>query len=323
MNATLDAAGAANLLSALIEPGHLTEGGLLFELNNVKYEGPARDLRVRLAYDLYGLMHAGTAAARHPDRGGHAMALGKKENQRSDLSTRLAEQYSSRRFNITRQLLSIDRDSITYSEGGLRVRASSSNVTAQREAEVDIAIVHHSGAVSPGYFYIYGRHSLNPFAMKAKDKRVYISVSNADAAYSIFVETVKYLDNASISFDAKILSDSVSYPRNDAIVLYVEDAHPHLLTAVSALLEEHRPHLTTGSSLCRYISPGLRVADEPGRDPGAELLSFGQHRCQALAHAVIDHLSRAIPLHKAIRASCLSHRIDPDDLSSNLLAGAA
>jgi hypothetical protein len=89
---------------------------------------------------------------------------------------------------------------------------------------------------------------------------------------------------AGIGFRAKVLSDPASYVRADAGVLYVErsevartlDLLPEIHASARTGLRSATPMFT------KRLAPGLAVAEDPG-----DGRSFGQHRCQLIAEALV------------------------------------
>ena len=89
---------------------------------------------------------------------------------------------------------------------------------------------------------------------------------------------------AGVAFHAKVLTDPASYVRADAGVLYVE--RRDVARAMDLLPDLHvcaRPGLrSTTPMFTKRLAPGLAVAEDPG-----DGRSFGQHRCQLIAEALV------------------------------------
>jgi hypothetical protein len=106
----------------------------------------------------------------------------------------------------------------------------------------------------------------------------------ADAAPAWIAAITRCLNNRAIPFRAKVLSDPGSYTRADAGVLYVGRAH--LPEALAAIPEVHRAVARglRGATpmFTKRLTRGLGYADDPG---GGQ--SFGQHRCDLVAEALL------------------------------------
>lgn len=106
----------------------------------------------------------------------------------------------------------------------------------------------------------------------------------AEGAVPWIRELTGRFNAAGIPFHAKVLSDPAAYVRADAGVLYVErgnvagtlDLLPDVHANVRTSLRSTVPMFT------KRLAPGLAVAEDPG-----DGRSFGQHRCQLIAEALV------------------------------------
>jgi hypothetical protein len=114
--------------------------------------------------------------------------------------------------------------------------------------------------------------------------RCYLHLQPATAP-EVFARIVAGLDAIELPFTAKVLNDPLTYGRPDSAVVYV--AREHLPAVVRiAVAERCRASSSFGRSVpafTRTVLPGVAVADDPG--PG---VSFGQHRCCAIATGLVD-----------------------------------
>lgn len=174
-------------------------------------------------------------------------------------------------------------------------------------------------ALSPGFLLVHGPRG--GLVDRTEVLRLYVHVTDAGHAPGLWGTTLRALGDAGIRYQAKILSRPWSYPRQDALVVYLEagdaDTASHLVEALQG-----RPGLG-GSTSCftHRLAPGLAVAFDP-RD--TELVagrqSFGQHRALATARGVVRHATAAdgtnlaLSVAEALRAA----GADPAEPARNL-----
>jgi len=157
--------------------------------------------------------------------------------------------------------------------------------------------------------------------------RLYLHVDEASMAPTVWQAVIGHLERHQATYRAKVLAKAASYPRRDAIVVYLSREswdHAHgVARAVAGL-----PGVNPGRSL--FAAPLGDAADgaattgaaaESGTlayawDPrdsriGWNRMSFGQHRTAAVAEAIADHLFQGVALDVALTAAFVSANIDP------------
>jgi hypothetical protein len=171
--------------------------------------------------------------------------------------------------------------------------------------------------LSPGFFMYLGNHHLAP---RVELTRYYLGADSGERALAVWSESIARLTEAGVSFRSKILSRRPAYPRNDAIVYYVPDVETRFEQVMAEVLAGQGGGFSR-SPLCVPHPTGLSMAHEP-RDPrpGRQQRSFGEHRCGAIAEAVIEAAQGSMPLTECLVNAFESSNIDPRDVARNLQA---
>lgn len=165
-------------------------------------------------------------------------------------------------------------------------------------------------ALSPGFLLVNGSAG-GPG--RGEILRIYLHVPTADEAPGVWGAVLTTLEQAGVPYRAKVLSQRGSFPRRDAVVVYLgEPAWPVLpqlvdtATGLGALASDT-------SALAHRVAPGVAVAWDP-RDlrPGWDRMSFGQHRGAAIAEAVVAVLENGGgSATDAVAASLSAASVDP------------
>ncbi|GLY50321.1 T3SS effector HopA1 family protein [Lentzea sp. NBRC 102530] len=168
-------------------------------------------------------------------------------------------------------------------------------------------------ALSPGFLYVT---SSRPAEFAAALQRVYVHVTNADDAPSVWGAVLTALERAECTYHAKVLSRRDEYPRRDALVVYLPGPGAELVAAAVRAL----PGIGTETSVfAEELAPGVAVADEPNDTRlGMSGLSFGQHRSRVLAQALLHPGDEARELVLAREFTLAG--IDPANPARNLVA---
>lgn len=170
--------------------------------------------------------------------------------------------------------------------------------------------------VSPGFLLASGSTGGN----RGKDVlRLYIHLETPEHAPAVWRTVLEVLESHGARYRAKVLSRRTSYPRRDAIVVYLPDESQHHVPDLVRALEGMPGLGEATSALARAIRPGLAMAWEPadGR-PGWRRVSFGQHRTMAVARGVFRHMTDAVPLSLAVTEELTAAGVDPGDPARNL-----
>ncbi|MCC3651249.1 T3SS effector HopA1 family protein [Streptomyces sp. S07_1.15] len=188
---------------------------------------------------------------------------------------------------------------------------------ADRRA-VRIALPAARPALSPGFFLVdSGAGRVGPGGLL----RVYLRVADAEAAPALWNAVLTLLEERSAVYRAKIISNPVSLPRNDGMVVYLDPSSwgeaPRIAEAAVAagVPDAVRP------AFAHPLAPGVTAAWEPedGR-PGMTGLSFGEHRAHVLARCCVEAAldGRERPGEDELAAACAEANIDPADPARNL-----
>jgi type III HopA1-like effector protein len=177
---------------------------------------------------------------------------------------------------------------------------------------VEVALPAVRPALSPGFLLLDG--PLGHAVPGADVLRVYVHVEDPDAAPLLWHTVLRQLAARSVRYRAKVISRPWSFPRRDAIVVYLGAADTveaeHLADALHGV-----PGLGAATSrFAHRLAPGVSVAWDP-RDPrtGWERMSFGQHRAAAIADGTMRHAAdpAAAPLTAQVAHALTDARVDP------------
>lgn len=174
----------------------------------------------------------------------------------------------------------------------MRVQKDSVNVMVRpdqvRESENGTEVHMPSGRsnLSPGFYVIIGNEgqgSDDGTTTTTTTTRIYFNVRKEGAA-ELTANLCKYLNDLSVPFFYKVLSDEAGYDRADAAVLYLDkEEYPQAeafiqekWTSLEGLLRPETPAFTLA------VAPGVGVSEDPGNG-----LSFGEHRCSILAQVFL------------------------------------
>lgn len=180
------------------------------------------------------------------------------------------------RFSVDRDLLAEDlppgvRDgTVTEWTGGVRLPAA-------------------RPGLSPGFFLADGSV---PRAHAETILRVYLHVTDDGHAPGVWSTVVAFLESRRASYRAKIGSHAGLYPRRDAMVVYLSRSSWHLLDELAALAGTLDGLGDETSLLTHRLAPGVGIAFEPQDTRlGWTNLSFGEHRCHAIADGILARAS--------------------------------
>ncbi|MFI2608870.1 T3SS effector HopA1 family protein [Kitasatospora sp. NPDC018619] len=141
-------------------------------------------------------------------------------------------------------------------------------------------------ALSPGFLLVDGPGGAPVAAGEVL--RLYVHLAEPGAAPPVWRALLERLAGLGVRYRAKVLSRPWTYPRRDAVVVYLDagdaGAAPLLAEAVAGL-----PGIAAEASVfASPLRPGVALAWEPrdGRD-GWGGRSFGQHRAAAVADGVV------------------------------------
>lgn len=210
---------------------------------------------------------------------------------------------------------------------GVRVGMPRASILEQREQAVLLTAPAARPSLSPGFWLVDG--SRGRFLSGRAPLRVYLSIPEMDSAPRVWQTALQALEAGGHRYRAKVGSSARLYPRTDACVVYLDGSSPTTDEPdgpVGALLGALRdsPGLgDTTSVFTRTLAPGIAVASEPvDPRPGMAGMSFGQHRCHAVATGIID-TTAGVDLAARVRAALLAAAVDPGDPARNTSLPAA
>lgn len=172
-------------------------------------------------------------------------------------------------------------------------------------------------ARSPGFLLVHGSrgHGLG----SGDILRLYVHLPSHENAPDVWGRVLRALEDAEASYQAKILSRRTSYPRRDALVIYLGpgdwSAAPRAAEAAIS-----SGHLGPDVSLfAAEYGTGVGWAWEPKRtDPSLDRLSFGQHRAHIVADALVEAAETGVDPEASVMGSFLEALVPPEAPYRNL-----
>ncbi|GAA1033631.1 MULTISPECIES: T3SS effector HopA1 family protein [Amycolatopsis] len=245
-----------------------------------------RDLRGRLANALYELLHAGTAGTN--DR---ARPASKELNRDYGFEQRLAEAVPHADAPVEGLLLAAGDKELIVRTALVTVRVPRGRLVGEDAptagSVVQLRLDAARPALSPGFFYVLGsqpRPRRDPTV-----RRIFVHLTESEGAVRIWRAALAELEAARADYHGKVLSVRADYPRRDALVIYLYGESGPIETALVQRLRGDRALGVATSVLTQRLAPGIAAAWEPvDARPGQQNLSFGQHRCFALAKALVE-----------------------------------
>lgn len=204
---------------------------------------------------------------------------------------------------------------------GVRVAVPTTSVLGRQGHEVAIAVPAARPSLSPGFWLVDGSHGR--FRPGQAPLRVYVSIPVMASAPRIWESALTALEAGGHRYRAKVGSAARLYPRTDACVVYLDGDSldgpgPGPVEALLEALPGDPGLGVATSAFTRTLIDGVAVAAEPvDPRPGMAGMSFGQHRCYAVATGIIDTSGgpdMAIRVHDAL----VTASIDPLDPARNL-----
>ena len=177
---------------------------------------------------------------------------------------------------------------LTVNQGGLtlyieRDRHLHSKDQTARVGD-SVAIKMPKNLVQNGFNMAVG----NAGSYRGKDVvRVYFNLSS-EGAIAVMDSLTKKLNAISVPFNFKALYNPSDYKRCDSAVLYFDKENYNAVHSVLEIVyREHQSHFQPEVPLfTKFIAPGLALAEEPNHKFSSKD-SFGTHRCQIIANALL------------------------------------
>ncbi|MDX6352956.1 MAG: hypothetical protein QOF84_7746 [Streptomyces sp.] len=273
----------------------------------ISHETPLQ-LRRELGWALYRHWHSGSG--RHPDvrdiRRDHAF---------EDLLREATPHRTSKTAAVVRSapLESPLGRHVLFDVGRVRLRipeAEGPQPLPEAGTRTTLELPAVRPALSPGFFLVNG--SAGGPSSEGHILRVYLHIDESAMAPTVWRAVLTHLESQQAAYRAKVLAKASSYPRRDAVVLYLsEDAWPTVAGVVGAA--RGLPGLNPDYSvLTSPVADGVAFAWEP-KDAriGWDRMSFGQHRTAVIAGAICAHLFEDADLHTAVANALVEGNIDP------------
>lgn len=178
--------------------------------------------------------------------------------------------------------------------------------------------------LSPGFLYLTGRTArLLPGPML----RLYARVEDPDLAPELWGRAVGLLEDLPMDWHGKILSSQLLYPRHDALVIYLHRDGWRQARRIAEGLQSTGLLGSGTSPFTCAITESVGCAFEPTDRRGISRgLSFGQHRANTLAQALVTHAALPDadrqPVQESVYAAFVDADIDPLEPARNLSSPA-
>ncbi|MEV7401852.1 T3SS effector HopA1 family protein [Streptomyces sp. NPDC091267] len=275
--------------------------------------GSPRDMHAQLASAIYECFHAGFPAPPKP-----ALTL-----RDAALESAFTAAVPHRHTPLTVPVVHAgDSPEIVVEISGVRVRIPRSLAAAgpvRAGQSVSLTWPAVNPAVSPGYFFVSGSRGAPQAGPLV---RLYLHVGAPSQAPGLLADMLDRLESTGIPYRAKAGSVPRHYPRQDAMVVYLGHGAGTAVDEIAAALRGHPALLPGTSAFARRLAPGLATASEPADPrPGMRGMSFGEHRANVLAGALVEHAlaPHEVPdRHAWVAQRYTEARIDPRSPADNL-----
>ena len=150
--------------------------------------------------------------------------------------------------------------------------------------------------------------------------RLYRKAEAVEELLPVWTRLIEWGQQHSIPFRMKMLNEHQSFPRNDALVLYMTKNHARHLNKAAQLMSQGTSELNDLTSpFAQQIAPGVGLSWEPlDPSPYKRFLSFGEHRSAALAQGLCLATRKGTNPASEVARVFLSANIDPLNPHRNL-----
>ncbi|MFD9304458.1 T3SS effector HopA1 family protein [Streptomyces sp. NPDC060048] len=310
--------GLADRIAVLAERVTVTAGGLKAETAGELYEADnPQALARRLGSVLYDTLHSGRAKP---------LDAKPRSLRNAALDAALDEATGERTTTSVGRLAAEAEDHLVVLLEGLRVRVPHDRVSARSDdgsggERVTVVVPCARPGLSSGFFL--ANSSLPAPERRGPLLRLYGHLDTPGAAPEVWRALVDFLEDSGVPWQAKIASSPIVYPRNDALVVYLPRPSWRVARDCASALQATGLLAGGTSPFTRALTPSVGCAFEPD-DPrrARQELSFGQHRAQVFAEALVRHATDAgdgsEPLADTVATAFLDAGIDPAEPARNL-----
>lgn len=192
--------------------------------------------------------------------------------------------------------------------GGVRVHSENGTT-------VDISKCRPN--LTPGFFLYM--NSVSEGKMLLNTDRYYIYADDSSKAIQIWASLIEKLENISIPFTTKVLSQKSSYPRTDAVVVYsTREFSDEIRKVIVEVSDSRYPNdfEQRTSPLCFPITNVVSFAQQPNYK--GKNVSFGESRCEAIAYAIKDSLVTGLDFKMLLKKRFENTGINPNKIFEEL-----
>jgi hypothetical protein len=277
-------------ISEALEEIEVAEGGLTAVVGHEELDAKTPgDLAKKLGGLFYQNLHAGMK-----DQGDSTRQRSLRDD---DFDQRLFAAMPHRTTRVQATVLSDvpEADSVIVRLDGLRVRIPRDRIGDRLPGPdsdlVTLRIPAPRPALSTGFFLTDASRGR---VTGSQMLRLYIHLTDAESAPDVWGTVLSRMEELELRYRAKVTSSLKHFPRRDALVVYLGPDAWHAAGDIAASVQGLSGLGTTTSPFVRRLADGVGTAWEPDDPrPGKGALSFGEHRCQVLAEALVGHAVRA------------------------------
>lgn len=267
------------------------------------------ELKSQLTAAIYSHFHI-----RNPEAKGAGPQS--EQNLREALIERIPHATHQQQIQLLSSQNHVGNESVTVGINGLKVVVPSRSINRDRKELPTVRLPSWRSNTTPGYLLALSDIA---FPRNTDITRVYIPRNSPADTFDVWSSILNALNRAGIPYHLKALSSASSYPRSDALVLYVRQVD--LGTATGLLNAIPQFGYETGSLHSIFTQPvgkNLAVAEEP-QDfrPSYRSLSFGQHRSRVLADALLATHTESCALEQSWVEETLKAGINADHPAYN------
>lgn len=190
---------------------------------------------------------------------------------------------------------------------GLRVLVPANRILSVKSDTLRLSRATVNHRLSVGFTYYTSRQGRG----EGRDLlRLYKAATSAEELIPCWQRIVSWGEKQGLAFRMKMLSEHDSYPRHDALVLYLAKDSWNAVGDIISMLEG-----TSDSGVSVYARPvaqGVGASWEPlDPSPYRRSISFGEHRSAAFARGLCLAQLAHLPIEDAIEAAFYTANIDP------------